>query len=207
MNRTPPGGIDSGRTGGRVDRSIVEAARGGDRAAFDALARTEVDRVYRLALAITGNEADAADATQEAFVAAWRKLRDLRDPDAFDAWLTRLAVNASRMSLRARRRRFVREIPVADVDPEAQRSGSSGDGAGSAGSPSPDAREDGMDLRAALARLPAEQRSLLALRHLEGRGIAEIAAVLGIPEGTAKSRLFAARRALERALDDGARHG
>ncbi len=144
---------------------------------------------------------------QETFVAAWRKLRDLRDADAFDAWLTRLAVNASRMSLRARRRRFVREIPVADVDPGAPRSSTSGDGAGSGGSPSPDAREDGLDLRAALARLPVEQRSILVLRHLEGRGIAEIAAVFGIPEGTAKSRLFAARRAREGALDPGARHG
>ena len=184
-----------------MDRSIVEAARGGDRAAFDALVRTEVDRVYRLALAITGNDADAADAAQETFVVAWRKLRDLRDPGAFDAWLTRLAVNTCRMSLRARRRRFVREIPVADVDPEAPRHASD-DGAATT-----DAREDGMDLRAALARLPAEQRSLLALRHLEGRGIPEIAGILGIPEGTAKSRLFAARRALERALDEGARHG
>ncbi|HYO42347.1 MAG TPA: sigma-70 family RNA polymerase sigma factor [Candidatus Limnocylindrales bacterium] len=192
-----------------MDRSIVEAARGGDHAAFDALVRTEVDRVYRLALAITGNESDAADAVQETFVAAWRKLRDLRDADAFDAWLTRLTINASRMSLRTRRRRFVREIPVADVDPGARRPAPTGEGAGSlsTSSSSPDAREDGMDLRAALARLPAEQRSLLALRHLEGRGIAEIAGVLGIPEGTAKSRLFAARRALERALDEGARHG
>ena len=191
-----------------MDRSIVEAARGGDRAAFDALVRTEVDRVYRLTLAITGNEADAADAVQETFVAAWRKLRDLRDADAFDAWLTRLTVNTSRMSLRARRRRYVREIPVADVDFEAPRSVSSpGGGAATTSSPSPDAREDGMDLRAALTRLPADQRSLLALRHLQGRSIAEIAGILGIPEGTAKSRLFAARRALERALDEGARHG
>lgn len=184
-----------------MDRSIVEAARGGDRASFDALVRTEVDRVYRLALAITGNEADAADATQETFVAAWRRLRDLRDLDAFDAWLTRLAVNASRMALRSRRRRFVREIPVADMDPEAPRHASN------EGAVTPDAREDAMDLRAALARLPVEQRSLLTLRHLEGRGIPEIAAAFGIPEGTAKSRLFAARRALERALDEGARHG
>lgn len=184
-----------------MDRSIVEAARGGDRSAFDALVRTEVDRVYRLALAITGNDSDAADAVQETFVAAWRKLRDLRDVDAFDAWLTRLAVNTCRMSLRARRRRFVREIPVADVDPEAPRRSTDHDAAAA------DAREDGMDLRTALARLPPEQRSLLALRHLEGRGIAEIAVILGIPEGTAKSRLFAARRALERALDEGVRHG
>jgi RNA polymerase sigma-70 factor (ECF subfamily) len=180
-----------------VDSSIVEAARGGDRAAFDALVRTEVDRVYRLALAITGNEADASDATQETFVAAWKGLRGLRDVTAFDGWLTRLTVNAARMTLRSRRRRLVREIAVADVDPAAPRGAD--DRAG--------AREDALDLRAALDRLPAEQRSLLALRHLEGRGIAEIASVLRIPEGTAKSRLFAARAALQRALAEGTRHG
>ncbi len=180
-----------------MDSSIVDAARGGDRAAFDAIVRTEVDRVYRLALAITGNEADASDATQDAFVSAWRGLRDLRDPTAFDAWLTRLAVNASRMVLRGRRRRLVREIAVADVDPQAPRGGGARDGTA----------EDAMDLRAALGHLPADQRALLAMRHLEGRGVAELASVLGVPDGTVKSRLHAARLALQRCLDGERRRG
>jgi RNA polymerase sigma-70 factor (ECF subfamily) len=172
-----------------VDRSIIEAARAGDLPAFDALVRREVDRVYRLALAITGNEADASDATQDAFIQAWRSLSGLRDGGTFDAWLTRITVNSSRMTLRSRRRRLVREIAVADVDPEAPRPAF-------AASPA----EDSLALRAALARLPAEQRTLLALRHVEGRGIPEMAAILGLPGGTVKSRLFAARRALERSL-------
>ena len=172
-----------------MDRSIVEAARAGERPAFDALVRKEVGRVYRLSLAITGNEADAADAAQETFVTAWRRICDLRDPASFDAWLTRIAVNTGRMTLRARRRRMVREIPMAAVDADGLRA--PGDG---------QAAEDAMALRAALARLPDEQRALLALRHVDGRGIPEIAMVLGIPDGTAKSRLFTARRALERAL-------
>lgn len=181
-----------------MDRSIVEAAHGGDRAAFDALVRTEVDRVYRLALAITGNEADASDATQDAFVSAWRSIRDLRDPAAFDTWLTRLTVNASRMVLRGRRRRLVREIAVADVDPMAPRGGGgSRDGAA----------EDAIDLQAALSRLQPEQRAILVLHHLEGRGLAELASILGVPEGTVKSRLHAARLALQRCLDREQRRG
>jgi RNA polymerase sigma-70 factor (ECF subfamily) len=174
-----------------VDRSNVEAARSGDRSAFDGIVRTEVDHVYRLALAITGNETDAADATQEAFLHAWRHVRELRDPDRFDAWLGRIIVNQARMVLRSRRRRLVREIAVSDVDADARHPHAAAAAA---------ATEDALALRAALARLPADQRVILALRHLEGRGIAEIAAILGVPEGTAKSRLFTARRALEAAL-------
>ncbi|OGO56445.1 MAG: hypothetical protein A2V85_03570 [Chloroflexi bacterium RBG_16_72_14] len=172
-----------------MDRSNVDAARSGDRSAFDGIVRTEVDRVYRLALAITGNETDAADTTQEAFLHAWRHVRELRDPDRFDAWLGRIVVNQARMVLRSRRRRLVREIAVSDVAADAGRP------------PVPAvATDDALALRAALARLPADQRAILGLRHLEGRGIAEIAAILAVPEGTAKSRLFAARRALEAEL-------
>lgn len=172
-----------------MDRQIVEAARAGDRPAFDALMRREVHRVYRLALVITGNEADASDATQDTFLQAWRSFAGLRDANTFDAWLTRITVNASRMVLRSRRRRLVREIAVADVDPGAPRPTFAASSV-----------EDGLALRAALARLPAEQRALLALRHLEGRGIPEMAAILDVPDGTVKSRLFNARRALEQAL-------
>jgi RNA polymerase sigma-70 factor (ECF subfamily) len=181
-----------------VDHSIVEAARGGDRSAFDALVRTEIDRVYRLALAITGNEADASDATQDAFVSAWRSIRDLRDAGSFDAWMARLTVNASRMVLRGRRRRLVREITVADVDPRAPRGGDgSRDGA----------LEDAIDLQAALSRLQPELRAILVLHHLEGRGLPELASILGVPEGTVKSRLHTARLALQRWLDREQRRG
>ena len=74
-----------------------------------------IDAIYRLSFAIVGDEADARDVTQETFIAAWRRFRELRDPDRFDAWLQRIAVNAARMTLRARGRRRVREIPSGDV--------------------------------------------------------------------------------------------
>jgi RNA polymerase sigma-70 factor (ECF subfamily) len=148
-----------------------------------------MDAVYRLTSAILGDEADARDAAQETFVAAWRELPRLRDPDKFEAWLQRVAVNASRMTLRARGRRRVREIPSSQVDALANRA-----------APGRGTDADAELLDAALRRLTLEQRSILVLHHLEGQSLAAIAAVLEIPLGTAKSRLFSARRALESAL-------
>ncbi|HKB28946.1 MAG TPA: RNA polymerase sigma factor [Candidatus Limnocylindrales bacterium] len=176
--------------GSTLDPSIVERARRGDLEAFESIVRDRMNAVYRLTLAIVGNEADAADATQDAFVAAWRQVRSLRDASRVDAWLGRIAINAARMVVRGRRRRSVREIRGVDaavVDP--------------ASTGFPPADRDGRALAAALERLDPDRRVILALRHLEGRGIPEIAAILGIPEGTAKSRLFSARKALLAALD------
>jgi RNA polymerase sigma-70 factor (ECF subfamily) len=171
-----------------LDRTLVERARDGDRDAFETLMKDRIDRVYRLSLAIVANEADARDATQEAFVAAWRQLPRLRDADRFEAWLSRLVINSARMALRARRRRGVREIPAHEI--------LSGFGAHD---PS---IGDGVRLAAALGRLAPDQRAILALHHLEDRSIAEIASILDIPPGTVKSRLFTARQALVRALGD-----
>jgi len=146
-----------------------------------------MDAVYRLALAIAGDEADAADITQDALVAMWKQLPKLRDVARFDAWLHRIVVNTARMAVRGRRRRRIREIPNTELA-EA--------GADRTMPVSPDGRR----LAAALTDLDADQRALLALHHLEGRSLAEIGLTLGIPVGTVKSRLFAARRALDAAL-------
>ena len=148
-----------------------------------------MDTVYRLSFAILADEADARDAAQDTFVTAWRQIGKLRDPDRFDAWLQRVAVNAARMTHRARRRRGVREIA-------ASRIGAVADLPATASPVQTDARM----LEAALVRLSIEQRSILALHHLEGRSLAELAAILDIPLGTVKSRLHTARQALHAAL-------
>jgi RNA polymerase sigma-70 factor (ECF subfamily) len=83
-----------------LDHSLVERASQGDIDAFEELVRSHMASVYRLSVAILGSEHDAADATQEAFVAAWRGLGRLRDPDRFDAWLKRININACREVLR-----------------------------------------------------------------------------------------------------------
>jgi RNA polymerase sigma-70 factor (ECF subfamily) len=170
-----------------LDGELVERARAGDADAFDQLVRERLDAVYRLALGILGEAADARDATQETFVAVWRKLPTLREIDRFDAWLDRITVNACRMALRKRRGvRELRMTPGADF-PSTDRSTAQADAMAAA--------FDG-----AFDRLSVDQRALLFEHHLDGRGVAEISERLGIPAGTVKSRLFTARRALEKAL-------
>jgi RNA polymerase sigma-70 factor (ECF subfamily) len=179
------------------DRSLADRARHGDLDAFEELMHARLDAIYRLSFAIVGNEADARDSTQDSFIAAWRRIRELREPDRFDAWLQRIAVNSARMTLRARGRRRVREIPAGDV---------AGLAAVSDGSAARVDRSDGHVLGTALDRLSFDQRSILVLHHLEGQGLAELAATLGIPIGTVKSRLHTARTALGAALASEDRH-
>jgi RNA polymerase sigma-70 factor (ECF subfamily) len=180
-------------TAGAIDvrtPALVERARDGDRAAFEALIEARVWRLMRLATSILLHDADAADAVQEGCIHAWVELPRLRDPGQFDAWLWRIVINACRTRLRTRRRASIREITI-DDDSELERV-----------VPGPDDRvADGEEVRRAFARLDADRRTILILHHVDERPVAEIAALLRIPEGTAKWRLHAARRALERALE------
>ena len=161
-----------------MDRELLVRARTGDREAFESIVLAKGEPLFRTALAIVGNEADARDATQEAFVAAWRGFAKLRDLDRFDAWLGRILINECRMTLRQRRR--VHEIHVTEAfdPPDSQVLGHS------------------PDFDAAFDRLSVDHRALLVLHHLHGYGVGEIAAWLGIPAGTVKWRLSRARGAL-----------
>jgi RNA polymerase sigma-70 factor, ECF subfamily len=168
-----------------MDRELLVRARAGDREAFEQIVLTQGEPLFRTAMAILGNEADARDATQEAFVSAWRALAFLKDFDRFDAWMGRILVNACRMSLRSRRR--VREIAVADLPDYPEK---------------PALATDTTDFDAAFNRLNVDQRSMLVLHHLHGYGVDEMAEWLGIPSGTVKWRLSRARRALAAQLDE-----
>jgi len=172
-----------------MERSLVERAQAGDRDAFEVLVRQKVDAVYRTAYAILGNAADAQDATQETFIAAWRGLPRLREPERFAAWLSKIATNACRMSLR--HRRSVREIPM-EVDDARSAVRSYGPPDGSVA--------DAYAFDRAFERLSIDQRALLVAHHLNGRPLADIALELEVPLGTVKSRLHTARAALERSL-------
>ena len=181
---------------GSADERLVMRARAGDANAFESLVATRVDRCYRLAWTILGNAEDAADATQDGFVAAWRQLPRLRDVAAFDGWLNRIVANAARMSRRHRVR--LREVPA---EQESTEDGARFTPAADRG-PSESDRVVGNDAIArAFDRLRAPERLILVLHHVEERPVAEIARSLGIPVGTAKWRLHAARAALERALE------
>jgi RNA polymerase sigma-70 factor (ECF subfamily) len=183
-----------------ADAGLIERARHGDLAAFDALARTRLDRCYRLAWSILLNDADAADATQEAFVSAWRQLPRLRNTSAFDGWLNRIVANTARTSRRHRVR--LREVQVRPLGPGTADSASATEPTSSPGNPSEFDRVDDADLIGrAFDRLREHERLILALHYVDGRPLGEIARTFGIPVGTAKSRLHTARRALEQAME------
>lgn len=176
-----------------TDRTLIERSAAGDREAFDALIRPRLGAMFHTALGILRHEADARDVVQEACLGAWRALCRLKDPERFDAWLTRILVNGCRDRLRARSRTRVSEIHFAIA----------GDGTSQPPTQASMAAEvdESRAIRRAFERLRPDQRVLLALHHADGRPIQEIARVLDLPEGTVKWRLHAARQALAAALE------
>ena len=173
-----------------MQRDVVEAAQGGDHEAFEALAISAGDRLFGIAMLILRDRSRAEDAVQEALVHAWRDLPGLRDPDRFDAWLHRLIVNACADQGRYQRR-LSTEVRMLRSEPSTQ------DGAQSLA--------DRDQIERGLRRLKPEQRALVALHFYVGLPVPEIAATLGIPEGTVKSRLHYATTTLRAALDADAR--
>jgi RNA polymerase sigma-70 factor (ECF subfamily) len=175
------------------DDGLLTLAAAGDSDAFDALLRPRLDRLFRLAVAITRSEADARDATQDACVLAWRELPRLRDRGRFDPWLSQIVVNSCRMLLRRNRRGTIREIsmddPLRPVTHEEPTDAAEVDQFGETEA-----------IQAAFERLDPAVRSLLVLHYVEGRPLADIAKAIGSPVGTIKWRLSNARAALEKAL-------
>ncbi len=181
-----------------ADDALVRRARTGDAAAFEVLVDTRIDRCYRLAWSILSNDADAADATQDALMSAWRQLPRLRDPAAFDGWLNRIVANAALMTRRHRVR--LREVSVGPAFPGEevpQLEPPQHLGARTA----QDQFIDNDAIGRAFDRLRPQDRVILVLHHVEERPVAEIARSLGIPVGTAKWRLHAARGALQKAME------
>jgi RNA polymerase sigma-70 factor (ECF subfamily) len=171
-------------------RDLVEAARRGDHEAFESLATSAGDRLYAVARLILRSSDLAEDAVQEALVRAWQQLPSLRDPDRFDAWLYRLVVNACADQARQSRRWSLQVRPLV-----VERSISDDTGAVA----------DRDQLARAFTRLKPEQRAVVVLHHHRGFSAAEIAEILGIPEGTARSRLHYATEAMRAALEADAR--
>ena len=168
-------------------RDIVEQAMRGDREAFGVLVKLTSDRMYAIATRILRDGHLAEDALQVALVAAWRQLPTLRDPDRFEVWVRKLVVHACYAEAR-RRTSWALNVRVLPVD-------------GPAG---PDeilavAHRDALDR--AFRRLTVEQRAVFVLHHHLGLSLVEIAETLGIPAGTARSRLHYATRTLRSALE------
>ena len=174
-----------------MDRDLVEAAQGGDREAYVLLIRARGDHLFAIAQRILRDVDRAEDAVQDALVIAWRDLRGLRDSARFDAWLRKLVVNVC-ITQAARERRRTANLRVLPVD-------------GPAG---PDDFGDVANrdlLERGFRRLSPDQRAMLVLHHFLGYAPGEIAETLGIPPGTARSRLHNAHRAMRAALEADAR--
>jgi len=174
-----------------VDRDLVDAAQRGDQTAYVDLIRIRSDALFAVAQRILRDIDRAEDALQDALVIAWRDLRGLRDPDRFDAWLHRILIHVC-IAEATRERRRTANLRVLPVE----------------GWPAPDGLLSVGDrdlLERGFRRLPPEQRALLVLYHYQGYAPMEIAEILGIPPGTARSRLHHAHRAMRAALDADAR--
>ena len=174
-----------------MDGDLIEAARNGDRAAYVDLIRVRQDHLFATAQRILRDIDRAEDALQDALVIAWRDLRGLRDPDRFDAWLQRLLINVC-INHATRERRRTANLRVLPVD-------------GPAGPDDLLSVADRDLLERGFRRLPPEQRAILVLNHYLGYAPSEIAETLGIPAGTARSRLHHAHRAMRAALEADAR--
>ena len=170
-----------------MDRDLVEPAQRGDKEAFAVLVRTRGDRLMGIARRILRDVGRAEDAVQQTLVIAWRELPSLRDPDRFDAWLQRLLINASYSEARSWRSwsANVRVLPV--------------DGPGGGDETLP--LEDRDRLERGFRRLPPDQRAMLVFTHYLSLTPTEVADRLGIPVGTARSRLHYAHRAMRAAIE------
>lgn len=168
-----------------TDEDLIALFDAGDPSAFEELVRRHEQRIYNLCLRMLGKPEDAHDATQEAFLAALRKLSAFRGDARFSTWLHRIAVNACYDILRRRQRRPEEALPE-EPGP------APGDMAESAA--------EAVDVQAALLGIPEEFRAVLILRDVQDVAYEDIAEILGVPVGTVKSRLHRGRMAMGRLL-------
>ena len=169
----------SGELDSRDDVALLRAHAAGDRDAFAEIVRRHRDRLWAVALRTLTDPDEAADALQDALLSAYRAAASFRGESAVTTWLHRIVVNACLDRMRRRRARPT--VPLTEAEP--------------AVAPAPD-RETVLVVRAALAQLPVEQRAALVLVDLQGYAVAEAASMLGVAEGTVKSRCARGRARL-----------
>lgn len=180
------------------DERLAARAAGGDRRAFEALVTRHRQAVYRLCWSATGNHADADDAAQETFLRVYRALSTYDPERPFGPWLRKIAWNCA-LSVRRDGQAGVPRVSGEELpDPPDPADGPEEKALGN---------EERRRVAAAMAGLPAELRTVLVLRAVEGLSYAEIAEAAGIPEGTVMSRLSRARQRLAAALSARAQGG
>jgi RNA polymerase sigma-70 factor (ECF subfamily) len=171
-----------------AERLLVDRCRRGDPGAFEEIYRRHSPRVYSLAYRLTGSLADAEDLLQEAFLLVHRKLDSFKGDSALGTWIYRLATNCCVDFLRSRQHREEQATDTLDeaLPPTPRAAGA--------------LRVEHLDLERAIARLPPGYRSAFVLHDVEGFGHNEVAAMLGIAEGTSKSQVHKARMKMRQLL-------
>jgi RNA polymerase sigma-70 factor (ECF subfamily) len=171
-----------------MQHTLVERAMAGDIDAYAELVRAAHPRLFGIAHLILRDADRADDAVQDALLLAWRHVRSLRDPDAWDAWLRRLTVRACYKVARKDKRRTLLELHVADI-PESSRT--------------PDASTGVADrdwLGRELGRLHIDQRVVIVLHYYLDLPVSEVAEIIDIPYGTAASRLHRGLEAMRASM-------
>jgi RNA polymerase sigma-70 factor (ECF subfamily) len=189
----------------RVDRDsgLVEALRRGDPTAADSLVAAYGHRAFRLATRITGKAEDAEEVVQDAFWSVVRKIDTFRGDSAFGSWIYRVVANAAYQRLRKRRGRSA-EVSLDDVlpvfDQHGRHAGPVADWSTSIDDPARQA-ELRMVLGAALDALPADYRTVVVMRDVEGLSNQDVARALGLSTGNVKTRVHRARLFLRKRID------
>jgi len=170
------------------EQELVERSRAGDQAAFRRLYDSHVDRIFRLTYRMAGDEEEARDYTQEAFIRAYRKLHQFRGDARFGTWMHSIAVSVTLNGIRKNKRTRDRETTL-EKAPQM------------AGRPQAGA-ETRSRLKEAIEALPELYRTVFLMHDLEGYSHREIATALDVAEGTSKARLSRARARLRDLLED-----
>ncbi len=178
-----------------IDGELVRRAQNGEKLAFDLLVTKYQRKLFRLALRMVGDAAEAEDVVQESFIKAFRALSQFRGDAAFYTWLYRIAANAARNSLESRGRRLPTQSGLnLDIDETFDARAYLNDG------DTPESlllsKQIAHTVNQAMADLPEELRLALTLREIEGLSYDDIAEAMACPIGTVRSRIFRAREAI-----------
>ncbi|MGD8485915.1 MAG: sigma-70 family RNA polymerase sigma factor [Chloroflexota bacterium] len=177
------------QTAGRQEASLLASAAAGDEIAFRRIIAAYHDDMRRVCMAIAADRAIAEDATQSAWVIAWKRLGDVHDEGHLRPWLVTVAVNEAKQLVRKRRRRAEVEVPA--------------DASGVPGGIDPATDVVDIDVREAMARLSPDDRALLALRYVAGFDSNELARAIGISPSGTRNRLERLLKRLREELDHG----